>query len=187
MRRRTLRSWRGWTVVLLLLAVVSVAAGLPYLVASDDAQRPPLDPQPSTLALPAGRSLESLTRVEVDEVLDGDTIDVLLDGIKTRVRYFGIDTPERGAQCYREAKDRNEQLIGDMVLLLEDVRNEDEGGRLLRYVFLPDGTSVDATLVAEGFAEAWRRDGRYRDQIIQLEAEAQAAGRGCLWKDGSAD
>jgi hypothetical protein len=40
---------------------------------------------------------------------------------------------------------------------------------------------VDATLVAEGFGEAWRRDGQYRDQIVELEEEAQAAGRGCLW------
>ena len=182
-----LRSRRGWAVVLLLLAIVTVIAGLPYLVASDDALRPPLDPQITTLELPAGRSLAGLKQVEVDEVLDGDTIDVLLDGIKTRIRYFGIDTPERGEKCYREARDRNEHLIGDTVLLLEDRRNEDEGGRLLRYVFLPDGTSVDATLVAEGFAEAWRRDGRYRDEIVQLEAEARAAGRGCLWKGAAAN
>ncbi|HEX5141459.1 MAG TPA: nuclease, partial [Dehalococcoidia bacterium] len=55
--------------------------------------------------------------------------------------------------------------------------------RLLRYVFLEDGTSVDATLVAEGFGEAWRQDGRYRDQIVDLEAGARAAHRGCLWKE----
>jgi micrococcal nuclease len=172
--------------VLVLLVIVSILAGLPYLVASEDARRPPSDPQISTLTLPPGRSLESLKEVEVEEVLDGDTIDVLLDGIKTRIRYFGIDTPERGDRCYREATDRNEQLVGDTVLLLEDARNDD-GERLLRYVFLPDGTSVDATLVAEGFAEAWRQDGRYRDQIVQLESEARAAARGCLWKDGATD
>ena len=51
-----------------------------------------------------------------------------------------------------------------------------------RYVFLPDGTSIDATLVAEGFGQAWTTDGQYRDQIVALQAEAQAAGRGCLWK-----
>ena len=176
MRRR-----RGWLVVLTLMLIVTLGAGLPYLVASEDAQRPPLEQHPTPLSLPPGVSLESLASAEVDEVLDGDTIDVILDGIKTRIRYFGVDTPERGDACYREATDRNTTLIGDTVLLLPDVRDND-GERLLRYVFLPDGTSVDATLVSEGFAHAWTRDGRYRDQIVALENEAEAAGRGCLWK-----
>ena len=175
------RSRRGWFVVVALIAVVSAVAGVPYLVASDDAQRPPLEPQLPILALPEGFTLESLQEVEVEEVIDGDTIDVNLNGITTRVRYFGVDTPERGRACYREATDRNEMLVGDTVLLLADARTEDDFGRLLRYVFLPDGTSVDATLVAEGFGEAWTRDGRYRDDIVQLEAEARAAERGCLW------
>jgi micrococcal nuclease len=132
--------------------------------------------------LPAGFTLESLQSVEVDEVIDGDTIDVRIGGIKTRIRYFGVDTPERGDSCYREATDRNETLLGDTVLLLPDARTEDDFGRLLRYVFLPDGTSVDATLVAEGFGAAWTRDGRYRDEIVALEREARDGGRGCLWK-----
>jgi hypothetical protein len=41
---------------------------------------------------------------------------------------------------------------------------------------------VDATLVAEGFGHAWREDGRYKDEIISLEGQAQTAGRGCLWR-----
>ncbi len=173
---------KGWAVVGLLLAVVIGVASIPYLVASDDVLRPPLEERRTRLTLPAGFSLETLTTAEVEEVLDGDTIDVVIDGRKARVRYFGVDTPERGDACYREAKDRNELLLGDTVLLLPDARLEDDFGRLLRYVFLPDGTSVDATLAAEGFGEAWRRDGRYRDEIVGLEAEAAAAERGCLWE-----
>jgi endonuclease YncB( thermonuclease family) len=69
-----------------------------------------------------------------------------------------------------------------MVLLLPDARTQDDNGRLLRYVFLEDGTSLDATLVAEGFGWAWTQDGRYRDQIVALEDAAENAGRGCLWK-----
>lgn len=175
-------SQRGWLVVLALLAIVSTVAGIPYLVASEDARRPPLEEQLTSLTLPNGLTVESLREVEVEEVIDGDTIDVRLDGIVTRIHYFGVDTPERGRGCYREATDRNEILIGDTVLLLPDARTEDDFGRLLRYVFLPDGTSIDATLVAEGFGGAWASDGRYRDQIVALEAEARAAGRGCLWE-----
>jgi endonuclease YncB( thermonuclease family) len=183
---RTIRQWReirrGWLKITIFIALVVVVISLPYLIASGDLKRPPVDEQLTTLPLPPGYTLEALQEAEVEAVIDGDTIDVLIDGILYRVRYFGVDTPERGRLCYREALDRNGQLLGDTIYLLPDVRTEDDFGRLLRYVFLPDGTSVDATLVAEGFGEAWRRDGQYRDQIVELEDEAQAAGRGCLWK-----
>jgi endonuclease YncB( thermonuclease family) len=183
---RTRAQWRtirkGWLKVTLFVLLAAGLISLPYLIASDDLKRPPIDEQLTSLTLPQGYTLQSLQPAEVHEVIDGDTIDVLIDGILRRVRYFGVDTPERGRLCYREALDRNATLLGDTILLLPDARTEDEIGRLLRYVFLPDGTSVDATLVAEGFGEAWRRDGRYRDEIVALQTEAEAAGRGCLWK-----
>jgi micrococcal nuclease len=171
----------GWATVLGLLTIVSLVAGFPYLVAGEDARRPPQDPTLVSLTLPPGTTLEGLEKARVIEVIDGDTIDVSLAGRQWRVRYFGVDTPERGDRCYREATDRNESLLGKEVLLLQDQRKEDRYERLLRYVFLPDGTSVDATLVAEGFGRAWTEDGRYRDEIVRLEAEAKATGRGCLW------
>ena len=180
-RRRNRRRNPGWLVILALLALVTAVAGLPYFIAADDAQRPDEPGTLVTLDLPAGVSLDSLQRARVEKVIDGDTIDVSFDGRTQRVRYFGIDTPERGDRCYREAADRNETLLGNEVLLLPDARNTDSSGRLLRYMFLPSGVSVDATLVAEGFALAWREDGRYRDRIIALEQQAQAEGRGCLW------
>jgi len=150
--------------------------------AGESLRRPLIDEQPSALALPPGVSLSDLQTADVERVIDGDTIDVTIDGTLWRVRYFGVDTPERGDRCFREATDRNTQLIGEEVLLLPDQRDEDEFGRLLRYVFTADGTSVDATLVAEGFGYAWTRDGRYKEAIISLEDDAEAAGRGCLWK-----
>lgn len=168
--------------MLALIAVVTVVAGLPYAIAGKDARRPPLETRPATLSLPAGTTLADMEEARVVDVIDGDTIDVSLDGRRVRVRYYGVDTPERGERCFREAADRNEALIGGRVLLLPDARLKDDFGRELRYVFTPEGVSVDATLVAEGYGLAWRQDGRYRQEIIALEAEAQAAGRGCLWR-----
>ena len=182
-RRRFRRPYPGWAFVIALIAAVAVVAGLPYAIAGDDARRPAFDPQPTRLALPAGVALADLAAGRVEEVIDGDTIDVIVDGRRLRVRYFGVDTPERGQRCYREATDRNESLIGGRVLLLTDTRDTDANGRSLRYVFLPSGVSADATLVAEGFAHAWRADGRYRDEIVALEAEARREGRGCLWRE----
>jgi endonuclease YncB( thermonuclease family) len=164
--------------VLVLVGVVAIAAGIPYLVASGDARRPANEEELTTLA---GVQVSNLQEARVEEVIDGDTIDVNVNGRRIRVRYYGIDTPERGDRCYREAVDRNEQLVGDRVLLLPDARDTDSGGRSLRYVFRSDGVSIDATLVAEGFANAWREDGRFRGDIIALERQAQAEGRGCLW------
>jgi len=177
---RTIR--RGWLKVVIFVALVAVVVAMPYIIAGESLRRPLIDEQPSALALPPGVSLSDLQTADVERVIDGDTIDVTIDGTLWRVRYFGVDTPERGDRCFREATDRNTQLIGEEVLLLPDQRDEDEFGRLLRYVFTADGTSVDATLVAEGFGYAWTRDGRYKEAIISLEDDAEAAGRGCLWK-----
>jgi micrococcal nuclease len=168
----------GWAYIALILAVVSIVSGVPYFVAGDDAQRPETVAVPSRLTLPPGVSLSDLQEARVEDVLDGDTIDVTVNGRGARIRYYGIDTPEAGDRCYRESVDRNKALLGDRVLLLPDARDSDRFERSLRYVFLPDGTSLDATLVAEGFARAWREDGRYRDQIIALEQEAEAQKRG---------
>jgi micrococcal nuclease len=123
-----------------------------------------------------------LQAAEVVDVIDGDTIDVRIDGREERVRYYGIDTPERGDRCYREATDRNEVLAGARVLLLPDARERDRSGRLLRYVFAEDGASIDARLIAEGLALAWRDDGAHRDELVALEERARAAEVGCLWE-----
>ena len=122
-----------------------------------------------------------LEQAEVVKVVDGDTIDVRIGGQQERVRYYGIDTPERGDPCFSEATDRNKQLVAQNVLLLPDARERDRYGRLLRYVFDASGASIDAELIAEGLAHAWRADGAYKGQMISLEAQAQSAGVGCLW------
>jgi len=103
-------------------------------------------------------------------------------GKQQRVRYYGIDAPEEGEKCYQEATERNRELVGTTVRLEADARNEDEYGRLLRYVFTNDGASVDAALVSEGLAEAWRDDGRYLNRLTILETDARQRGTGCLWR-----
>ncbi len=121
-------------------------------------------------------------------VVDGDTIDVLIEGWEVRVRYIGIDTPEtvdprEPVQCFgREASERNRQLVeGGSVGLERDVSETDQYGRLLRYVWL-GGQMVNATLVQEGYATAmaYPPDVRYAELFAALETQAREAGRG-LW------
>ena len=66
--------------------------------------------------------------------------------------------------------------------LEKDVSETDRYGRLLRYVWLSDGTMVNATLVAEGYAQVFTYppDVRYVDRFLGLQREARAENRG-LW------
>lgn len=122
-----------------------------------------------------------MQRAVVTHIVDGDTLDVLVDGREERVRLYGVDTTERGERCFRDATDRLEQLAGTEVLLSPDARDRDRYGRLLRYVYRPDGLSIDAQLIAEGLGTAWRDDGRLRFALIALEDRARTAQQGCIW------
>ncbi len=90
----------------------------------------------------------------VMNIVDGDTIDVLLDGGQVTVRYIGVDAPEIGQSGYPAATEANRQLVeGQSVRLERDVSDTDQDGRLLRYVFLADGRMVNRVLVAQGWAQ----------------------------------
>lgn len=150
----------------------------------DGAQRgAATEAQPLQIGLPAIEPDPALMEeAVVTGIVDGDTIDVSIDGREERVRYYGVDTPERGDRCFDAATARTEALAGDRVLLLPDARERDRYDRLLRYIFTESGESIDALLIAEGLGEAWREDGAYRDELVVLEGEARSADVGCLWE-----
>jgi len=110
-------------------------------------------------------------------VVDGDTIDTSIG----RVRFFGVDTPERGDDCFTEATDFTRLLVGSQVRLEDGPRLEDTYGRRLAYVYDSSGNSIDVQLIAGGFARAWTRDGQHRDVLIGLEESAKTNNAGCLW------
>ena len=115
----------------------------------------------------------------VARVIDGDTIE-LADG--QRVRYLGIDTPELGEPYGYDALALNQQLVeGKWVELQSGNQDQDQYGRLLRYVYV-DGTFVNAQLVAEGLATAYifDSDDRYSQVLVQLEQYAKLRKQG-LW------
>ena len=115
----------------------------------------------------------------VTSVIDGDTVE-LADG--RRVRYLGIDTPESGEYYAEEATARNKELVeGKTIELQRGDRDQDEYGRLLRYVYV-DGVFVNAELIAGGYAKAYifDPDDRYSQILVQLEQYAKMRERG-LW------
>jgi endonuclease YncB( thermonuclease family) len=117
----------------------------------------------------------------VTRIIDGDTIDVEINGAEFRVRYIGVNTTERGEPCSVEATAANAALVeGQTVTLVRDVSETDRYGRLLRYVYA-DGIFVNAELVAQGYAEAanYPPDSRYTDYFARLEQQTRAANLSC--------
>lgn len=123
-------------------------------------------------------------------VVDGDTIIVEIDGKKERVRLIGVDTPEtvhpnKPVEHYgKEASAFTRKLTeGEMVRLEydDDSQRRDRYGRLLAYVYLPDGTFLNAEIIKQGYGFAYTRfPFEYMEQFRQYEREARDAGVG-LW------
>ncbi|MEX0785461.1 MAG: thermonuclease family protein [Dehalococcoidia bacterium] len=179
LRRRSTK----WLVAAIITLGIGILLGV--LGSRDgDSDDTPTGPTPTlAVALPdLAPEADVFQPAEVVRVIDGDTIEVRIGGDVETVRYYGVDTPERGDECFDEATDRNAALVGDAVLLLPDARERDPFDRLLRYVFDEDGESIDARLIAEGLALAWTADGAFRDDLVALEEDARAAGAGCLWE-----
>ena len=137
-----------------------------------------------------GAELEQGDRAtaEVLRAVDGDTIEVLIDGEEEDVRYIGVDTPESVApdqpvECYgHEASDFNAGLVeGEQVTLVFDAELRDQYGRLLAYVFVGD-LLVNAELLEEGYAETLEIEPNTSKapRFERLGQRAGAAGRG-LW------
>lgn len=120
---------------------------------------------------------------EVVYVVDGDTILVDIDNDQYRVRYIGVDTPERDEPYYQEATQFNRDLVdGEIITLVKDISDTDQYGRLLRYIYLDDGTFVNEQLIANGYARlvTYAPDTSNADYFATLQREAREASLG-LW------
>ena len=133
--------------------------------------------------------------VEVEEVIDGDTIWV--KDIKSqesfRVRYLGIDTPELEGPDYEscfgdQAKEKNEDLTLDQKLILEFDRDKyDQFGRTLAYVYTLDDFGekdifINLELLQQGYARFYldKQNTLWQDELIQAVLNAQEDSLG-LW------
>jgi len=118
----------------------------------------------------------------VTKIIDGDTI--IVEG--ENVRLLGMDTDERGYPCYDEAKERLEELILNKEVRLEkDQTDKDQYQRYLRYIFL-NNENINLKLVEEGLAVArfYPEDVKYKNEIIDAEAQARESKLGCKWGGG---
>jgi endonuclease YncB( thermonuclease family) len=111
---------------------------------------------------------------KVVDVIDGDTIAVLLDGLVVKVKYIGVDAPESVSRLEylgKEARNRNREMVfGRDVLLYKDESNRDRFDRLLRYVFVDD-RFINYELVSQGFAKALDEPPDSACALLLAEAE----------------
>ncbi len=113
---------------------------------------------------------------EITKVLDGDTIDVIIDlgfdlSKKERVRIAGVDTPEKRTRNLEEKelgidatnwlKEKLEGAIAgddDLIIRTELVGGVGKYGRLLGWLYIGDNVlSLNEQMITEGYA--WAYDG----------------------------
>lgn len=138
-------------------------------------------------------------QVYVSRVVDGDTLKL---SNRERVRLIGVDTPELhySDKLVRDARKtgRDVKTIqalgakasaftkalceGKKVRLEFDVEKHDRYGRLLAYVYLEDGTFVNAKIIEEGYAQVMTipPNVKYADRFLELQRKARESRKG-LW------
>ena len=147
-------------------------------------------------------------KATIEYVVDGDTIDVMIDGHEKRVRLAGIDAPESAS--HEQERNTQEGVLatehvrallpaGRVVYLQKDVSETDKYGRLVRYVWLeipldPFSSEeiarkmANSLIVEAGFARAERfwPDVSYADQLKEAQERAADGGLGVsyLWREG---
>ncbi len=137
----------------------------------------------------------------VSRVVDGDTLKL---SNNERVRLIGIDTPEvhYSSKLVKDARKSKKDIAaiqamgkiasdftkalcsGKKVRLEFDVEKRDRYGRLLAYVYLEDGTFVNAKIIEEGYAQVMTipPNVKYADHFLKLQRQARDNRKG-LWAE----
>ncbi|MBT9130439.1 MAG: Thermonuclease [candidate division WS2 bacterium] len=167
---------RGWITLILIVLALSFTLFL------NDTQQPD----------------SAFSALEVVKIIDGDTIDVLLENGETaRVRLIGVNTPERGRPYFSESTAYTKgKLLGKQIYLEFDVAKKDRHQRFLAYIWLIPPPNYDmpsleeiksnmfnTQLLLSGYGQVMTLppNVKYQDYFLTFEREARENKRG-LWK-----
>ncbi len=132
----------------------------------------------------------SLREGKVVRVNDGDTVTVLLDGRTCRARLIGIDAPEMGQEPWgRASREHLRKLLKNgrwRVSLERDLEQFDKYGRLLVYLWSPDGRMINEKMLEDGYAVLFtiQPNSKYADRFRKAQRLARENGRGIWGPDG---
>jgi len=117
----------------------------------------------------------------VTRVVDGNTIEVSISGKVEKVRLIGVATPEIVDSRHSEF---TKQLVeGKTVVLRDELGGQDRDtyGRLLRYLYLEDGSFVNAEIIKQGYGHAYAKyPFSHMEEFLLYERQAREKGLG-LW------
>ena len=141
---------------------------------------------------PSRKSCYNFRVIEINRVVDGDTIDVTIDlGFdlykKERVRVAGVDTPEKRTRDLEEKelgidatnwlKEKLDGAIAgddDLVIRTELVGGMGKYGRLLGWLYIGEATlSLNELMIDEGYA--WAYDGGTKQKNFEELREIRRA------------
>jgi micrococcal nuclease len=127
---------------------------------------------------------------KVENVVDGDTIDVLIDLgfdilFASRVRLAGIDTPESRTKDLAEkalgleAKDYLKKALKDaksVVIKTEKMDSSEKYGRILGWVYINgDTVSLNDMMINDGYAWGYMGDTKVKDFDALAKARKKSA------------
>jgi micrococcal nuclease len=181
------KSWSGakkGLVTAILLPFVLFTISIPFAEAEPTTNRVANTSGTTKVVSKTETQTKSNPLYAVSKVTDGDTIEVMTDGKTEKIRLIGIDTPEtvdprKTVECYgREASDKAKALLAGKKVRLEADKTQgdkDKYSRLLRYVFLEDGTNFNLLMIKEGYATEYTYNSPYRYQKEFKEAQRAAS------------
>ncbi len=155
----------------------------------------------SVIAYEKAKEYDNRRKVDVvqaviENVVDGDTYDVITTFSKTRVRLIGVDTPDsvnpdttESTPEGKTAADFAKELLpeGTTVYLEYDVGERDEYGRHLCYVYLENGVMVNALLLRKGMAKTMTipPNVKYSEEFAKIQTQARENGEGfwSIWEE----
>lgn len=134
----------------------------------------------------------------IEYIIDGDTVDVIVQGVEERVRLIGIDTPEkrggfRDPECFGDEATAYMQTLlpeGTTVRLEIDAEPRDDFGRLLAYLHrTDDDLFVNLHMVTSGHADTLRipPNTTFAGEFSAAADAARDAGLGLWGACGNAD
>jgi micrococcal nuclease len=145
------------------------------------------------LLFPSGQTLsfaaQKPSEARVIAVNDGDTVTIRMNNGKYRARLIGLDAPEMGQESWgSEAREHLRKLLKDsrwLVSVETDITQYDKYGRLLIYLWSPDGEMLNERMLLDGYAVLFtiQPNSRYVDRFRNAQRKAREEKKG-IWGPG---
>jgi micrococcal nuclease len=144
------------------------------------------------LLFQSGHSAATPSRQDarVVAVNDGDSVTIVMNGMKYRTRLIGIDAPEMGQEPWgRKAREHLRALLKGYrwrVSIEEDVEQRDKYNRLLVYLWAPDGEMLNERMLRDGYSVLFtiQPNSKYVDRFRKAQQSARENKKGIWGPEG---